>query len=222
MLRIGFEIGRAVSRAVRAAIGQEAVVGRQRLAHALNILGGIFGGEIPEQFAGGVGAALDEGGVGARHGVELRLRRLVVQRHLDLRRGLGIAADRAAFADAARVPRDDVVLLLEVGDMLHLALVAAHHLGNARTRAAWQQQQHALALGGIDRGRATEAQRDLGAVGLGVVDRHLEAGTFGIRHIAARRPFKRRLVEGRVSGLAKCGVTKRRGRTQGQRDGRES
>jgi predicted ATP-dependent Lon-type protease len=46
VLRIGFEIGRAVSRAVRAAIGQEAVIGRQRLAHALDVLGGMLGGEI--------------------------------------------------------------------------------------------------------------------------------------------------------------------------------
>ena len=80
---------------------------------------------------------------------------------------------RNAFADAARVPRDDVVLLLEVGNVLHLTLVADHHLRNARTRAARQQQQDALALGGIDRGRTTEPERELGAVGLGVVDRHL-------------------------------------------------
>jgi hypothetical protein len=196
-------------------------LGDQRLAHALDVLGGILGGEIPEQLAAGVGAALDEGGVGARHGVELGLGRLVVQRHLDLRRGLWIAADRAAFADAARVPRDDVVLLLEVGDVLHLALVAAHHLGNARTRAAWQQQQHALALGGIDRGRATEPERELGAVGLGVVDRHLESGTLGIRHIAARRPFERRLG-GLAKGGAALGCVQSRGRSKEQRDGTES
>src|SRR4029079_11208984 len=166
-----------------------------------DVLGGILGGEMPEQITAGVGAALDEGGVGARHGVALGLRRLAVQRHLELWRGLWIAADRAALADAARVPGDDVVLLLEVGDVLRLALVAAHHLGNARTGAARQQQQYALALGRIDRGRATEPERELGAVGLGVVDRHLEPGTLGIRHVAAWRPFERRL-----GGLAKGGA----------------
>ena len=111
-------------------------------------------------------------------------------------------------------------MLLEVGDVLHLALVAAHHLGNARTRAARQQQQHALALAGIDRGRATEPERELGAVGLGVVDRHLEAGTLGIRHIAARRPFERRRG-GLAKGGAALSCVQSRGSKE-QRDGTES
>ncbi len=182
-------------------------LGVQRLADALDILDGVLGGKMPEQLAGGVGAALEEGAVGGRHRVELGLGRLAVHRHLGLGRRLGIAADRIALADAARVEGDDIVLLLKLGDVL-LHPHGAEFLENARTGAARQDQQHALALGGIEGRRAAETQRELGAIGVGVVDRQLQPGTFGVRHVTARRPCQ--------SGLA--GLRHgRRSRAEGER-----
>ena len=73
-----------------------------------------------------------------------------------------------------------------------LALSPVDQVCNSWTGAARQQQQHALALGWIDRGRPPEPHGDLGAVRPRVVDRHLEAGTLGVWHVATGRPFKRR------------------------------
>jgi hypothetical protein len=74
--------------------------------------------------------------------------------------------------------------------VLGYAHLAAKHLGDARAGATWQEQQHALPLSGGDRGCTAETERDLGAIGFGVVDRHLQTGTLGLRHIAAGRPFQ--------------------------------
>jgi hypothetical protein len=83
--------------------------------------------------------------------------------------------------------------------MLRLTHLGAEFLGNACAGAARRNQQDTLALGGIDCGCPAEPERDLGAVGVRIVDRHLQAGTFGIRHIAAGRP-----VHGGLRGLSQC------------------
>jgi hypothetical protein len=92
--------------------------------------------------------------------------------------------------DALGVEAHHIPLTPELVDVLRRPVVAADDLGDAGARASRDEQQHALALGGIKHRQAAEPQSKAQPVGARGINRHIQAAALHVWYIGTCCPLQ--------------------------------
>ena len=98
---------------------------------------------------------------------------------------IGLLRSMPLGVEAHHIP-----LTPELVDMLRRAVVAADDLGDAGARASRDEQQHALALGGIKHSQAAEPQGKAPPVGARGINRHIQAAALHVWYIGTCCPLQ--------------------------------